>query len=228
MKSSFQKLQIVSTVVGFCLVLLPAVTAWGGDAFQTSSPAPQRIGTVDLQKVFEKYYKTARSTEDLKSKATEMQKERKEMEDAEIKLEEEWQKLIDKAEDQALSADERGKSKKLAEAKLVDIKTAKQALQQYDMASSSKIRELERERRDNIVKEIRGVLNAQAKADGYTLVLDVSGESANMAPVVLYTTGVNDLTESLIKELNAAELATPAPAPGPDKSAKATNLNDTK
>jgi hypothetical protein len=34
--------------------------------------------------------------------------------------------------------------------------------------------------------------------------LDISGDSANMTPVVLYSSGVNDLTETLIKELNAA------------------------
>jgi hypothetical protein len=47
-------------------------------------------------------------------------------------------------------------------------------------------------------------LDADAKAGGYTLVLDISGDSANMTPVVLYSSGVNDLTETLIKELNAA------------------------
>jgi len=41
------------------------------------------------------------------------------------------------------------------------------------------LRETERQRHDDIVKEIRSVLNADAKAAGYTLVLDVSGDSAN-------------------------------------------------
>ena len=41
------------------------------------------------------------------------------------------------------------------------------------------------------------------KPAGYTLVLDISGESANMAPVVLFSSGANDLTDNLIKELNA-------------------------
>jgi Skp family chaperone for outer membrane proteins len=61
----------------------------------------------------------------------------------------------------------------------------------------------EQQRRDDIVREIRKVLDAKAKAAGYTMVLDVSGESANMVPVLLYTDGQNDMTESLIKELNS-------------------------
>jgi hypothetical protein len=48
------------------------------------------------------------------------------------------------------------------------------------------------------------------------MVLDVSGESANMAPLVLFSSGVNDLTDSLIKELNAGA----PPIPAEEKEAK--------
>lgn len=169
-----------------------------------AAPADQKIATVDLEKVFDKFYKTERSNIKFKQEASEMEKERNDMVDAEKKQEAEWQKLIDKAEDQAASQEERARNKKAAEDKLNEIKSAEQTIQEYDRASSAKLREENRQRRDDIVKEIRGVLSADAKAAGYTLVLDVSGESANMAPVVLYTAGVNDMTDGLIKELNAA------------------------
>jgi Skp family chaperone for outer membrane proteins len=170
-------------------------------------PAEQKIATVDLQKVFEKYYKTVRSTLALKQEAADMQKERKDMVDAEQKQEGEWQKLIDKAEDQAVSAEERARSKTAAAEKLREVKSSEQTIQEYDRASTARLREKERQRRDDIVKEIRSVLDADAKAGGYTLVLDVSGESANMAPIILFSAGVNDLTDSLINELNAAASA---------------------
>jgi Skp family chaperone for outer membrane proteins len=178
-------------------------------------PAEQKIATVDLAKVFEKYYKTVRSTLALKQEASDMQKERKDMVDAEQKQEEEWQKLIDKAEDQAVSAEERAKSKTAATEKLREVKSAGQTIQEYDRASAARLREKERQRRDDIVKEIRSVLDADAKAGGYTLVLDVSGESANMAPFILFSSGVNDLTDNLIKELNAGA----PPMPADDKEA---------
>jgi len=179
-------------------------------------PAEQKIATVDLAKVFEKYYKTVRSTLALKQEASDMQKERKDMVDAEQKEEGEWQKLIDKAEDQAVSAEERARSKTAAQEKYRDIASAKQSIQEYDRASTARLREKERQRRDDIVKEIRSVLDADAKAAGYTLVMDVSGESANMAPFILFSSGVNDLTDNLIKELNAGA----PPLPADDKEAK--------
>jgi Skp family chaperone for outer membrane proteins len=182
-----------------------------------ADPAQQKIATVDLEKVFDKFYKTQRSNLKFKQEATDMEKERNDMVAAGKEEEAEWQKLVDKAEDQAVSADERAKSKQAAEEKLNEIKNSEQTLQEFDRASAAKLREENRERRDDIVKEIRGVLDAQAKAAGYTLVLDVSGESANMAPVVIYSSGANDMTDSLIKELNAG-----AP-PVTDDSAGSTN-----
>ena len=189
-------------VLGLCSIGFPA------------NAADLKIATVDLQKVFEKYYKTVRSTTALKQEAADMQKERQDMIDAAKKQDSELQKLMEKADDQAVSDQERAKSKKAAAEKLTEVQTAEQYIKKYDNISGAKLREKERQRRDEIVKEIRTVLEADAKAGGYTLVLDVSGESANMAPVVLYSNGANDLTDNLIKELNAGAPSAPAEATG--------------
>jgi outer membrane protein len=175
-----------------------------GSQTSAGAPADQKIATVDLDKVFNQFYKKQRADLKFKQEAADMDKERKDMVDAGKKQETEWQSLVDKAEDQAASADERAKSKAAAEDMFREVKASEQAIQEYDRASTAKLREENRQRRDDIVKEIRTVLDADAKAAGYTMVLDVSGESANMAPVVLFSSGVNDMTDSLIKELNAA------------------------
>jgi len=168
-----------------------------------SGAADQKIGTIDLRKVFDKYYKTIQSTVSLKQEAGEMEKERGQMIADEKKHEEEWRKLIDKANDQAVSAEERDKSKKAAEQKYSELESDKQAITEFDRVATSRLGEKERQRRDAIVAEIRNLLNADAKAAGYTMVVDSSGESANMTPVLLYSNGQNDLTDTLIKELNA-------------------------
>jgi Skp family chaperone for outer membrane proteins len=181
------------------VVIAAGWIAWAGVA----SGAEQKIGIVDLRKVFDKYYKTIQSTATLKLEAADMEKERKQMMDNAEKHKDEWQKLIDKANDQAVSSEERDKSKKEAEQKYVELENDKQSITEFDRVASSRLREKELQRRDDIVKEIRQILDADAKAAGYTLVLDPSGESQNMVPVVLYTNGQNDLTDALIKELNS-------------------------
>jgi len=165
--------------------------------------ADQKIATVDLAKVFAKYYKTIQSNAALKLEASDMEKERKSMVEAQEKRKEDWRVLRDKAQDQAVSAEQREKSKKEAEEKFLDLKSGDDAINEYDRVASARLNEKQRQRRDDLVKSIREVLNGDAKAAGYTMVLDVSGESANMAPVVLFSTGVNDLTDALLKELNA-------------------------
>jgi hypothetical protein len=84
------------------------------------------------------------------------------------------------------------------------LENDKQSIGTFDRVARQRLEEKQHQRRDDIVKEIMGVLTADAKAAGYTMVLDTSGASANMAPVVLYSNGQNDMTDALIKELNAA------------------------
>jgi Skp family chaperone for outer membrane proteins len=183
---------------------LLAVVAIAFIAFtEATLAADQKIGTVDLSKVFEKYYKTIQSTASIKLEAADMEKEGKEMIDNAEKHKTEYQKLVDKANDQAVSSEERDKSKKAAEQKYLELENDKQSITQFNQVATSRLREKEMQRRDDIVKEIRTVLNADAKTAGYTMVIDTSGQSHNMVPLVLFTTGQNDMTDALVKELNA-------------------------
>jgi hypothetical protein len=53
----------------------------------------------------------------------------------------------------------------------------------------------------------------KAKAAGDTLVIDSDAETVNGTPAVIYTTGDNDMTADVLKQLNAA-----APPDLPDTS----------
>ncbi|MGA2174510.1 MAG: OmpH family outer membrane protein [Verrucomicrobiota bacterium] len=186
-------------------VIQSLVMAAGLVCWPHSAPAADpKIATVDLGKVFDKYYKTIQSSASLKLEASDMEKERAQMVDAEKKHEDEWRGLIDKANDQAVSAEAREQSKKAAGEKYSELESDKQSINEFDRVANTRLREKLRQRHDDIVKEILGVLTADAKAAGYTMVLDVSGASANTTPVVLYSNGQNDMTEALIKELNSA------------------------
>jgi Skp family chaperone for outer membrane proteins len=166
--------------------------------------AEQKIAVFNLRKAFEGYYKTIQSNVSLKQEVADVDKERAQMIENGRRHQEEWQVLIDKANDQAISADEREKSKQAAAQKYAELETDKQSINDFDRQAAARLREKQNMRRDDIVKEIRGVLEAHAKSGGYTMVFDSSGESMNMVPTLLYSSGLDDLTESIIKELNAA------------------------
>src|ERR1041385_4576233 len=74
-----------------------------------------KMATVDLQKVFDNYWKTKQADTLLKEQKADMEKEYKNMITDYNKSKEEYQKLLTSANDLVLSAEERDKRKKAAE-----------------------------------------------------------------------------------------------------------------
>ena len=183
------------------ICLLSAVLAGFGMA---GVAAEQRIATFNLRKAFESYYKTIQSTAGMKSEYAEVEKERAQMIEGARKHEEEWRKLFEKKDDQALSPEEREKSRKAAADKYAELEGDKKYIDQFDQTAAARLREKERIRIGDIVKEIQGVVEARAKVAGYSLVLDSSGVNLAQTPIVLYSDGKDDMTDAIIKELNAA------------------------
>ncbi len=175
-------------------------------AASVASPAAQteaRIAVIDLRKVFDGYWKTKQADAQLKERAADLDKARKGMVDDYQKANEEYKKLIDGANDQAVSTDERDKRKSAAEKKLLEIKEIEQSVSAFDRTSRSTLSEQQRRLRENILREIRELIDTKAKARGYSLVLDGSAESANnQTSVFLYTAGQEDISEEVLSQLN--------------------------
>ena len=70
--------------------------------------------------------------------------------------------------------------------------------------------------RDNILSEIKAAVAAQAKAAGYSLVIDAAAETANATTAVVYSNGENDLTDAVLKRLNAGAPIGTTPRSGCD------------
>ena len=132
-----------------------------------------------------------------------MDKERKGFVDDYTKVRQEYQKLLDSSADSSISSEERDKRRAAAEKKLLELRELEQTVQQYDRQATTTLQEKKRRMRDKILQDIRDVVQSKAKAGGYTLVVDTAAETINNTPVVLYTTGENDLTEEVLKQLNS-------------------------
>jgi len=181
----------------FCLFILSAAAV----SLQAQGA---KIAIVDLRKVFDDYYKTKSADATLKDRAGDLEKERKALTDQYQKLSEDYKKALDGANDQAVSAEEREKRKKSAESKLIEIKELEQNLTQFDRQSQTTLGEQQRRMRENILGEIREVVNSKAKAGSYSLVVDVAAETINKTPVVMFTNGENDITTAVLAQLNAS------------------------
>jgi Skp family chaperone for outer membrane proteins len=199
--------------------LLPAVVALS--LLTSSAMAQGKIGTIDLRKVFDGYWKTKQADAGLKERAADMEKEHKNMIEDLKRAEEDYRGILSSANDQAVSEEERDRRKKSAEEKLRYMEKQRETIGQYERQARTTLDEQRRRMRENILGEIRTVVNGKAKAGSFTMILDTAAESINNTPVVIYTTGENDITEDVLKELNATapagtDLTKPVTA-SPDK-----------
>jgi outer membrane protein len=192
------------------LLLVSGVTALAADA--------PRIGTIDLRKTFDNYWRTKQADANLKDQAADLEKERKMMIDQFQKTQDSYKKAMESANDPALSNDERDKRKKAAESELLNLRNQEDRIRQFDTTSKATLGERQRRVRDQILAEIKDQIKAKAKAGGYTMVFDTAAETVNNTPFLLYNASNNsDITDAVLSELNInAPKETPAAKPALD------------
>src|SRR5689334_195295 len=179
-----------SIVIGLCLA--------------SSAMAQGKVAILDLRKVFDGYYKREAADAQLKDQAADLAKESKAYMEQYQKASDDYKKLLDDANNQAVSSDEREKRKKAAEGKLVEIKELETTIRQFENTARTTLEEKKRQMREKILGAIRDIINAKAKAAGYAMVIDIAAETVNQTPVVPYYNGENDITAAVLQELNAS------------------------
>jgi outer membrane protein len=170
--------------------------------------AQSKVATVDMRKLFSGYYKTKSAEAILDGKKTDLRKELKDMADGLDQAQAEYKQLLEQANDQAISAEERARRNQAAADKLKKINDNKAALDSFNRQAESTLADQSQRMSGNLVAEIQKVVADRAKAGGYTLVLN-----SGSADAVVYSSNDNDLTDAVLKQLNAgAPIDVTAPA----------------
>jgi Skp family chaperone for outer membrane proteins len=165
--------------------------------------AQNKIATVDLRKLFDGYWKKQQAQTVLNDRQAQFIKDAKSLSDDLKKGGDEYQKLLEQANDQALSTDQRDKYKQAAADKLKQLQDAKNAMDQFEHQAQITLSEQSQRMRENVLSDIKVAVTAQAKVAGCSLVIDAAAETANATTAVIYSTGENDLTDEVFKYLNA-------------------------
>jgi Skp family chaperone for outer membrane proteins len=187
-----------------------------------SALAQTRVATVNLQKAFDRYWRTEQVIAALKDRVAELAKTHDEMVRDYKKSKEEYQKLLEDANNQAVSPEERDRRKSAAEDKLKDLKSMEDNITQFDHQADVSVAEQKARMRKNLLDEIKLAIDSKAKAGGYALVIDTGAQTyaadpsgPYYTPNVLYWNETNDLTDTVISQLNAG-----APLEAPKVQAK--------
>jgi outer membrane protein len=173
-----------------------------------SSPLTQaqgKIATIDLQKVFDGYWKTKQISDNLQTQGKDYQIRREKLIQQYQAINEEYRKMRESADEGALSTAERQKRSKEADAKLVAVRGLEKDITDYDNTTRSQIAETQARMKKNIVRDIREKIAQIAKKDGLSMVVDTAAVAKTETPIILYNDGSNDLTDKVLSLLNAKE-----------------------
>ena len=173
-----------------------------------SSPLIQaqgKIATIDLQQVFDGYWKTKQISDNLQAQGKDYQTRREKLVQQFQAINEEYRKMLESADEDALSTAERQKRGKEADAKLVEVRGLEKDITDYDNTTRSQIAETQARMKKNIVRDIREKIAQIAKKDGLSMVIDTAAVAKTETPIILYNDGSNDLTDKVLSLLNAKE-----------------------
>jgi outer membrane protein len=181
-----------------------------------SALAQTKVATVDLGNAFTNYFKTKLAQASIQEAATQLDKDDKSMKDDLQKAADEYQQLLQQANDQAISAAERDRRQQSAADKLKQLNERRAAIDQYERQAQATLNDQRQRMREKILADIQAAVNARAKAGGYTLVIDKSAQAASLTSVVVYGNPEIDLTADVLKQLNAgAPIDMPATSSAP-------------
>lgn len=183
-------------------VLLIAAVALTATLATPASWAQTKIAVINMKTVFDGYWKTKQSDAIVKDRQAEFQKNRTKMLEDYQKANEEYKTLTDQANDPAISSEEAAKRRKTAENKLLEIREIEQSISNLDKQFQSDIAEQVNRMRQNILRDIRDEVQTQARAGGFNLVFDTAAESANRTPVILFQSGLTDITQPVLDKVN--------------------------
>lgn len=184
-------------------------------AFSAEKPIssrPQRFAVVNLEKIFQEYYKSKIAEDAIKQQAEVFR-------NAMMRLNEELRTLKEEArtsrvnmDNIALSESERNECRKNAEQKARQIAEKEADIELYMNQRNTEMRKSVQAKREIIIADIKKEIQRRATAEGYDFVLDISGKTASEQPVVLLFPKLDDLTTQVIKELNRTRTS-PATSP---------------
>jgi outer membrane protein len=187
--------------------IFPAVlllTVLGGSAL-----AQTKIATVDMKKLFDNYYKTKEAQAAIEDRETQLAKDDDSMK-ADLKAKsDEYQQLLQEANDMALSEAERDKHKQESDDKLKVLQASQAALEDYERQAQVTLSDQRSRMHDKIMDAINASVASVAKAGGYNIVLNTATVGMNLGTTdisfpspVVYSSSEIDLTDVVLKQLN--------------------------
>ena len=200
-----------------------------------SALAQTKVATVDLQKLFDNYWKTRQANAAIQDQLAQQAKDEAGWKDDLKKATDKYQQDLAQANDPAISADERDRRKQAAADELKQLQQRQSAIDLTARTAQARMADQSQHMSEKIRADIMADIAAAAKAGGYTIVLNTAAEGINIGAgritvpsAVIYNVSEIDLTDKVLKQLNAGAPIDMAPAssvPVPSSMPSLLNTN---
>jgi outer membrane protein len=189
-----------------------------GSAGAVPAHAQMKVGVVDINRIFNEYYKT-KAAEDRINQARDAARKEVEVRWAtRVPMLEAIAGLNRDLDNKSLPGPVRADTSKRRDEKVVEVQNVEREVEQLNYSRESQIREQASRSRAVIVEDIMKLVNERVQADGFDLVIDKSGDSSNGVLVLLASKANMEFTDDLIVALNKTQpVATTAPKPAAPK-----------
>ena len=164
--------------------------------------AELKIAVIDMQKAFEEYEKTKTIEIKLTQQMEVFREYSNQLQQQYQNLRKQYESARDDSQNIAFSGAERENKRLKAQQLYESLKLTEQEMTTYTESRKEQIREMYTKLRGEVVDEISKAVHNKAVLEGYTIVLDKSGESLNDVGLVIYFQPNLDITESIIQDLN--------------------------
>lgn len=185
-------------VLWLCLAALTAGVASAGEV---------RIAVVNGTRVLKEYYKTEMADTHIQQQLDDFSAERDKLLADHRKLKQDFESMRAEAENKALTEEAREKKREMAEEKLAQVIEHENTIRDKAASRKKQIEGEGRRMHAELAKAVKAAVQACAAKGGYTLVLESGGMLANGLEPVLYAEPASDITDEVIRVLNAGRPA---------------------
>jgi len=167
-----------------------------------SSMAADKIVFIDLEKVFNGFYKTQLAKSKVEVQQQDIEAEKKGMVDEMAAMTTEVDALKKEARDTTLTDEIRDSKRILYEEKLLKLRAKQKEIEDFITRRQQQIQLQVTRMSQTIMDEIRQTVVEYAKAEGFMAVVDNSARRAAIG-VFVYTHPDAEITDIILKELNS-------------------------
>lgn len=181
------------------LILGAAIALTGATA---SAQSMVKVGTVDMKKIFESYYKTKDAETRINEARNAAKKELDDRMESYQKGVAEVGKLNEEINNPALGKESKETKSKARDEKVTELKGMEREITEFRQTREKQLQDQSARMRAGIVEDINKIVNEKVKAESYDLVFDKSGMSLNGVSVVMFAKDAYDFTDGVVTQLN--------------------------